>query len=140
MGSAHDVIDGTIDYLNANGEKLGVVKIHLFQPFPVKAFVDALPKTVENIAVLDRTKEPGAVGEPLYLTVRTAIGEAMAAKITNSEKYPRILGGRFGLGGKDFTPAMLKAVYENASAESPVFGFTVGIEHDVTHKSLKFNA
>ena len=115
MGSACDVIEETIDYLNANGEKLGVVKIHLFQPFPVKAFVDALPKTVENIAVLDRTKEPGAVGEPLYLTVRTAIGEAMAAKITNLEKYPRILGGRFGLGSKDFTPAMVKAGDENAA-------------------------
>ena len=140
MGSACDVIEETIDHLNANGEKLGVVKIHLFQPFPVKAFVDALPKTVENIAVLDRTKEPGAVGEPLYLAVRTAIGEAMAAKITHLEKYPRVLGGRFGLGSKDFTPAMVKSVYENAASDNPVFGFTVGIEDDVTHKSLKFDA
>ncbi len=139
MGSACDVAEETIDYLNSNGEKLGVVKIHLYQPFPVQAFVDAIPETVENIAVLDRTKEPGSVGEPLYVSVRTAIGEAMATKSTHFKKYPRILGGRFGLGSKDFTPAMVKAVFENASSNEPVFGFTVGIEDDVTNKSLKFD-
>ncbi len=136
MGSACDVVEETIDYLNSQGEKLGVIKIHLYQPFPVQAFVDAVPETVENIAVLDRTKEPGAVGEPLYLAVRTAVGEAMATKTTHFKKYPRILGGRFGLGSKDFTPAMVKAVFENASAQEPIFGFTVGIEDDVTHRSL----
>ena len=89
--------------------------------------------------MLDRTKEPGSVGEPLYVSVRTAIGEAMATKSTHFKKYPRILGGRFGLGSKDFTPAMVKAVFENASSNEPVFGFTVGIEDDVTNKSLKFD-
>lgn len=140
MGSACDVVEETIDYLNENGEKLGVIKVHLFQPFPVKAFVEAIPSTVENIVVLDRTKEPGAVGEPLYLYVRTAIGEAMASKITNFQKYPRVLGGRFGLGSKDFTPAMVKAVYENATSDNPIFSFTIGIEDDVTHKSLPFSS
>lgn len=136
MGSACDVVEETIDYLNANGGKYGVVKVHLFQPFPVQAFVDAIPATVENIAVLDRTKEPGAVGEPLYLAVRTAVGEAMASKTTHFKNYPRIIGGRFGLGSKDFTPAMVKSVFENLVASEPVYSFTVGIEDDVTHKSL----
>lgn len=136
MGSACDVVEETIDYLNANGGKYGVVKVHLFQPFPVQAFVNAIPATVENIAVLDRTKEPGAVGEPLYLAVRTAVGEAMASKTTHFKNYPRIIGGRFGLGSKDFTPAMVKSVFENLVASEPVYSFTVGIEDDVTHKSL----
>ena len=139
MGSACDVVEETIDYLNATGEKLGVVKVHLFQPFPVQAFVDAIPSTVENIAVLDRTKEPGAVGEPLYLAVRTAIGEAMAAKTTHFKKYPKTIGGRFGLGSKDFTPAMVKAVFENLESDNMITGFTVGIEDDVTNKSLPLN-
>lgn len=137
MGSAADVVEETIDYLNSKGKKYGLVKVRLFQPFPVKAFVDALPETVKNIAVLDRTKEPGAVGEPLYVSVRTALGEAMAMKMTNIKTYPRICGGRFGLGSKDFTPAMVKAVFENAESSSPIFSFTVGIIDDVTNKSLK---
>ena len=139
MGSACDVVEETIDYLNANGEKFGVVKVHLFQPFPVQAFVDAVPATVENIAVLDRTKEPGAVGEPLYMAVRTAIGEAMVSKTTHFMKYPRVIGGRFGLGSKDFTPAMVKSVFENLNANEPIYSFTTGIEDDVTHKSLPLN-
>lgn len=137
MGSAADVSEETVEYINQQGGKTGVVKLRLFQPFPLEAFVKALPKTVRNIAVLDRTKEPGSVGEPLYLAVRTAIGEAMARKIVDFEKYPRILGGRFGLGSKDFTPAMVKAVLDNAVSDNPIFGFTVGIEDDVTNLSLK---
>ncbi|MDE7170195.1 MAG: 2-oxoacid:acceptor oxidoreductase family protein, partial [Mucispirillum sp.] len=137
MGSAADVSEETVEYINRQGGKTGVVKLRLFQPFPLEAFVKALPKTVRNIAVLDRTKEPGSVGEPLYLAVRTAIGEAMARKIVDFEKYPRILGGRFGLGSKDFTPAMVKAVLDNAVSDNPIFGFTVGIEDDVTNLSLK---
>lgn len=137
MGSAADVSEETVEYINQQGGKTGVVKLRLFQPFPLEAFVKVLPKTVRNIAVLDRTKEPGSVGEPLYLAVRTAIGEAMARKIVDFEKYPRILGGRFGLGSKDFTPAMVKAVLDNAVSDNPIFGFTVGIEDDVTNLSLK---
>lgn len=141
LGSSGDVVEETIEYLNGSeGKKYGVIKIHLFQPFPIKEFVKALPKTVKNIAVLDRTKEPGAVGEPLYMTVRTAIGEAMAMHITEFKGYPRVLGGRYGLGSKDFTPAMVKGVFDNLESDNPINGFTVGIEDDVTHKSVKYDS
>ncbi len=136
MGSGADVAEETCAYLNSIGEKTGVIKIRLFQPFPLEDFVKAIPTTVKSIAVLDRTKEPGSLGEPLYLIVRTAIGEAMGNKIVNFTHYPKVVGGRYGLGSKDFTPAMVKAVYDNLKAEKSKHSFTVGINDDVTNSSL----
>jgi pyruvate-ferredoxin/flavodoxin oxidoreductase len=139
MGSGADVTEETVEYLNSLGEKVGVLKVRLFRPFSLEAFVNALPKTATKIAVLDRTKEPGALGEPLYLDIRTAIGEAMQKKMLTYNRYPVILGGRYGLGSKEFTPAMVKAVFDNFDAENPINGFSVGIEDDVTFKSLKYD-
>ncbi len=128
MGSVCGTIEETIDYYNAKGEKYGLVEVHLFRPFSVRHFVDAVPKSAKRIAVLDRTKEPGAPGEPLYLDVRNAFYAC--------ENAPLIVGGRFGLGSKDTTPAVIRAVFENLKNEKPKNGFTVGIEDDVTHTSL----
>jgi len=139
MGSGADTVHETVDYLNSQGEKVGVIKVRLFRPFSVQHFVNALPKTVKKIAVLDRTKEPGALGEPLYNDVRTAIGEAMHSGQASFDKYPLIVGGRYGLGSKEFTPAMVKAVFENLDADKPKNGFTVGIIDDVTDTSLEIN-
>ncbi len=136
MGSGADTTHETVDYLNSQGQKTGLVKVRLFQPFSTSHFIAALPKTVKKIAVLDRTKEPGSLGEPLYMNVRTSIGEAMAAGETAFDEYPLIAGGRYGLGSKDFTPVMVKAVFDNLDAEKPKNGFTVGIIDDVTHTSL----
>ncbi|MRR52393.1 MAG: 4Fe-4S dicluster domain-containing protein, partial [Rhodocyclaceae bacterium] len=121
------------------GEKVGVVKVHLYRPFPVEAFAAALPATVKSIAVLDRTKEPGSIGEPLYLDVRTAIGEAMADGKTSFACYPVIIGGRYGLGSKEFTPAMAKAVFDNLKEAKPKKNFVVGINEDVTGCSLDYD-
>ncbi|MBE0536586.1 MAG: pyruvate:ferredoxin (flavodoxin) oxidoreductase [Phycisphaerae bacterium] len=140
MGSGMDTVHETVDSLVQQGEKVGVVKVRLFRPFSVKHFIEALPKTVEKIAVLDRTKEPGAPGEPLYMDIRTAIGEAMGAHATAFKKYPLIVGGRFGLGSKEFTPACVKAVFDNLDAAEPRKDFTVGIRDDVTHTSLEVDA
>ncbi|MCJ7692722.1 MAG: 2-oxoacid:acceptor oxidoreductase family protein, partial [Sedimentisphaerales bacterium] len=137
MGSGADTVHETVEYLNAGGEKVGLVKVRLYRPFSNKHFVDALPKTVKKIAVLDRTKEPGSIGEPLYMDVRTAIGEAMGEGLTSFDKYPVIVGGRYGLGSKEFTPAMVKAVFDNLDSEKPKKGFTVGIIDDVTNTSLE---
>ncbi|KAB0671415.1 pyruvate:ferredoxin (flavodoxin) oxidoreductase [Oryzomonas sagensis] len=137
MGSGADVVQETVENLVKKGEKVGVVKIHLYRPFPLDAFIKALPKSVRKIAVLDRTKEPGALGEPLYLDVRTAIGEAMAEKKFSFDGYPIIVGGRYGLGSKEFNPAMAKAVLDNLKAKSPRNHYVVGIEEDVTNCSLK---
>jgi len=137
MGSAADTVHETVDYLNTQGGKVGLLKVRLYRPFSTKHFIDALPKTVKKIAVLDRTKEPGSLGEPLYLDIRTAIGEAMAAGESSFEKYPVIVGGRYGLGSKEFTPAMVRAVFDNLDAAEPKNGFTVGIIDDVTNTSLE---
>ncbi|MFQ6036457.1 MAG: pyruvate:ferredoxin (flavodoxin) oxidoreductase, partial [Sedimentisphaerales bacterium] len=136
MGSGADTVHETVEYLASKGEKVGLVKVRLYRPFSGKHFVAALPKSVKKIAVLDRTKEPGSIGEPLYLDVRTAIGEAMAEGQTTFKKYPVIVGGRYGLGSKEFTPAMAKAVFDNLDAAKPQNGFTVGIIDDVTNTSL----
>jgi len=137
MGSGADVAEEAIEYMNACGEKVGLVKIRLYRPFPLEEFIAALPKNVKKIAVLDRTKEPGSIGEPMYLDVRTAIGEAMQRKLFTFNGYPTIVGGRYGLGSKEFTPAMVKAVFDNLDANEPLNGFTVGIVDDVTNLSLK---
>jgi pyruvate-ferredoxin/flavodoxin oxidoreductase len=136
MGSGAETVHETVDYMRTRGEKVGVLKVRLYRPFDVRAFVAALPATVKAIAVLDRTKEPGSVGEPLYTDVRTAIGEAMEGKFAPCTHYPRIIGGRYGLGSKEFTPAMVKAVFDNLSAAKPLNHFSVGINDDVTHLSL----
>lgn len=136
MGSAGETVLSTIDHLNARGERLGLVQVRLYRPFSVEAFAAALPESVRAIAVLDRTKEPGAIGEPLYLDVRTALGEGMGAGILGFRDYPRTVGGRYGLGSKDFTPAMVKAVFDNLTARQPKNHFSVGIEDDVTGGSL----
>ncbi|MGD9901176.1 MAG: pyruvate:ferredoxin (flavodoxin) oxidoreductase [Spirochaetales bacterium] len=127
MGSGADTTEETIDTLNKEGQKLGVVKVRLYRPFDVNAFINSLPKTVKQIAVLDKTKESGSIGEPLYLDVVSAI--------TESRENISVVGGRYGLGGKDFTPAMAKAVFDNLN-ENPKNHFTVGIVDDVTNTSL----
>jgi pyruvate-ferredoxin/flavodoxin oxidoreductase len=136
MGSGADTAHETVRYLASQGQKVGIIKVRLYRPFSTKHFMAALPKTVKKIAVLDRTKEPGALGEPLYLDVRTAIGEAMDGGIAPFDKYPVVIGGRYGLGSKEFTPAMVKAVFDNLGAEQPKKSFTVGIIDDVTNTSL----
>jgi len=137
MGSGADTVHETVEHLNANGEKVGLVKVRLFRPFSIKHFIGALPKTVSKIAVLDRTKEPGSLGEPLYLDIRTAISHAMEADKSCLDTQPLIVGGRYGLGSKEFTPAMAKAVFDNLDADEPKNGFTIGIIDDVTNTSLQ---
>lgn len=139
MGSGAETVQETVDALTKKGEKVGVVKIRLYRPFPLDAFIKALPKTVKKIAVLDRTKEPGSIGEPIYLDVRTAIGEAMASGKFVFDGYPTIVGGRYGLGSKEFTPAMAKAVLDNLKKAKPKNHFVVGINDDVMNSSLEYN-
>ena len=129
MGSATDVCEETIDYLNANGQKVGVVKVRLYRPFSIEKLLKVIPQTVKKIAVLDRTKEPGSIGEPLYLDVKSAF--------YGTENAPVIVGGRFGLGSKDPNPGHIAAVYANLAEETPKNGFTIGIVDDVTNTSLE---
>ncbi len=128
MGSVTEAVRESIDYLNSKGEKVGLVSVHLYRPFSAKHFLAAVPKTAKRIAVLDRTKEPGANGEPLYLDVKDCF--------YGVENAPLIVGGRYGLGSKDTTPAQILAVYENLSLPMPKNQFTIGIEDDVTFTSL----
>ncbi|MCQ2734901.1 MAG: pyruvate:ferredoxin (flavodoxin) oxidoreductase [Alphaproteobacteria bacterium] len=138
MGSGAETVEEAIEYLNAHGSKLCVLKVHLYRPFPTDSFLKALPKTVKTISVLDRTKESGSLGEPLYLDVVTALSQAFSnGKIA---ALPKIYGGRYGLSSKEFTPAMAKAVFDNAVSGKPINGFSVGIEDDVTHKSLAYDS
>jgi len=139
MGSAAEVALNTVNTLNAWGEKLGIVIVRLYRPFDINAFSESLPSSVKSIAVLDRTKEPGAIGEPLYLDVRTAIGEMMEKGISKFKEYPKIVGGRYGLGSKDFTPAMVKAIFDNLSQDKPKNHFTIGIKDDVCDTSLDYD-
>jgi pyruvate-ferredoxin/flavodoxin oxidoreductase len=136
MGSGAETAQETVEYLTARGEKVGVLKVRLYRPFSIEHFVRALPVTVRTLAVLDRTKEPGAAGEPLYMDVVTALAEAVSSGAGPFRSMPRILGGRYGLSSKEFTPPMVKAVFDNAAADAPKNHFTVGIEDDVTHTSL----
>ena len=139
MGSGCEAVQETIEYLNHRGAKLGVLKVRLYRPFDGKRFVEALPKSIRKIAVLDRTKEPGAMGEPLYQDCVAAIMEEMAGGKCHLDKMPKILAGRYGLASKEFTPAMVKAVFDNMAAESPKNHFTIGIHDDVSHSSLAFD-
>ncbi|HWT75782.1 MAG TPA: pyruvate:ferredoxin (flavodoxin) oxidoreductase [Mobilitalea sp.] len=129
MGSVTQTIEQTIDYFNKLGEKYGLVKVHLYRPFSTEHFLQAIPKSVKKIAVLDRTKEPGAIGEPLYLDVCSCY--------RNVENAPQIIGGRYGLGSKDTNPSHIAAVYLNLKQNKPKDGFTIGINDDVTKTSLE---
>ncbi|MCW5213089.1 pyruvate:ferredoxin (flavodoxin) oxidoreductase, partial [Desulfobulbus sp. TB] len=137
MGSGAETVAATIDHLVAEGRKVGMVIVRLFRPFDMKAMVNALPSCVERITVMDRCKEPGAPGEPLYLDVRAAIGEAAEANPTMI--MPLVLGGRYGLGSAEFSPAMVKAVYDNMESLAPKNHFCVGPHDDVTHTSLDYD-
>jgi pyruvate-ferredoxin/flavodoxin oxidoreductase len=139
MGSGADTAEETAEYLAKQGEKVGVIKVRLFRPFSVQHFIEAIPTTVKSIAVLDRTKEPGAIGEPLYEDVRTAIGETMGNGTAPFKGWPTVVGGRYGLGSYEFTPAMVKAVFDNLKAAQPKNHFTVGINDDVSFTSLPFD-
>ncbi len=139
MGSGSEAAEETVNYLVSKGEKVGLLKVRLYRPFSLDYFIKALPKTTKTIAVLDRTKEPGSGGEPLYLDVVNAVSEKyMAGELQFA--FPKIVGGRYGLSSKEFTPAMVKSVYDNLSNEKPKAHFTVGIIEDVTHSSLEFDA
>ncbi len=164
MGSGAEAAHETVEYLTARGEKVGLLKVRLYRPFCVKSFVEALPKTVRQIAVLDRTKESGAIAEPLYLDVVNAIHEGISqgyvvpdAFVREALASPRgadpstslrascvrrstIVGGRYGLSSKEFTPAMVKAVYDNLKQAKPKDHFTIGIQDDVSHTSLDYDA
>jgi pyruvate-ferredoxin/flavodoxin oxidoreductase len=129
MGSGCDTAAETIDYLNGKGDKFGLVKVRLYRPFNAQAFVGALPKTTKRIAVLDRTKEAGSLGEPLYLDVVAALKETKRDNI-------KCFGGRYGLAGKEFTPSEVASIFENLESNKPINHFTVGIKDDVTHLSL----
>jgi pyruvate-ferredoxin/flavodoxin oxidoreductase len=135
MGSGTGPVEETIERLNASGEKLGLLKVRLFRPFAVDAFLAALPKTVSAIAVLDRTKEPGSISEPLHLDIVSAFHEA----ISGSQSIPKIIGGRYGLSSKEFTPAMAKAVFDELKQPAPKNHFTIGINDDITHTSLPYD-
>ncbi|MEH2202097.1 pyruvate:ferredoxin (flavodoxin) oxidoreductase [Nostoc sp.] len=152
MGSGCETVHETIDYLNARGEKLGVLKVRLYRPFDVQRFVAALPTSVKAIAVLDRTKEAGSAGEPLYLDVVAAIHEAWGEEAGEQgagsrgeallpyPPLPKIIGGRYGLSSKEFTPAMVKGIFDNLAEAKPKNHFTIGINDDVTYTSLKFDS
>ena len=128
MGSVTQTLEEVVDYLNAKGEKVGIIKVHLYRPFSTKYLFDVMPKSVKKIAVLDRTKEPGSLGEPLYLDIKAAF--------YGQKDAPVIVGGRYGLSSKDVDPAQMLAVFENLNQSEPKDGFTVGIVDDVTFTSL----
>lgn len=129
MGSVNQALEEVVDYLNKKGEKVGLIKVHLYRPFSLKYLFDVMPKSVQKIAVLDRTKEPGSIGEPLYLDVKAAF--------YGKDNSPLIVGGRYGLSSKDTDPAQLIAVFDELKKDNPKNGFTIGINDDVTHTSLK---
>jgi pyruvate-ferredoxin/flavodoxin oxidoreductase len=139
MGSGAEAVEETIQYLVNKGEKVGLLKVRLYRPFAKSQFINAFPATTRRIAVLDRTKEPGASGEPLYTDVVTAVSEMFEDGKTPFKIYPKIIGGRFGLSSKEFTPAMVKAVYDELAREVPKNHFTVGIDDDVTFTSLSYD-
>src|SRR5215467_4906280 len=134
MGSGAGPVEETIEYLRSRGEKVGLLKVRLFRPFEIQAFLSALPRTTSAIAVLDRTKEPGSIGDPLYLDVIAALQE-------HSVRLPvRVIGGRYGLSSKEFTPAMAKSIFDELKKPAPKKHFTIGIVDDVTHTSLGYDS
>ena len=139
MGSGGETTEETVEHLISKGEKVGLLKVRLYRPFDIKRFAEAIPASVRSIAVLDRTKEPGAPGEPLYQDCVNAVFEAFSTGIGNFKTLPRVFGGRYGLSSKEFTPAMVKAVFDNLKLEVPKNHFTIGITDDVTNTSLEFD-
>ena len=139
MGSGAEAAHETVEYLVDRGEKVGVVKVRLYRPFSVETFMKSLPPTVKQIAVLDRTKEPGSLGEPLYLDVVAAVHESRTSGAFPLKQEPRIVGGRYGLSSKEFTPAMIKGIFDELQKEKPKNHFTIGIIEDVCHTSLDYD-
>jgi pyruvate-ferredoxin/flavodoxin oxidoreductase len=139
MGSGAEAAQETVEHLTAQGEKVGVLKVRLYRPFSLEHFMKSLPSTVKSLATLDRTKEPGSVGEPLYTDVITAVSEGLATGLAPFQTFPRVIGGRYGLSSKEFTPAMVKAVFDEMLKDKPRNHFTVGINDDVTHTSLEYD-
>jgi pyruvate-ferredoxin/flavodoxin oxidoreductase len=139
MGSGAATIEDTVEHLVAKGEKIGLIKVRLYRPFPAAAFVTAIPATAKSIAVLDRTKEAGAPAEPLHLDVSLALVESQFGAAPRFASLPKVIGGRYGLSSKEFTPTMVKAVYDELAKASPKPRFTVGINDDVTHLSLDYD-
>lgn len=138
MGSGSEAVEETVDYLVSQNEKVGIIKVRLYRPFSNEHFINAIPKTVKSIAVLDRTKEPGAAGEPLYLDCVNAVSEKFVAGELPFN-YPKIFGGRYGLSSKEFTPAMVKSIFDELKKEKPKNHFTIGIIDDVTNTSIDFD-
>ncbi len=138
MGSGAEAMEEVVSHLVGQGEKVGLLKVRLYRPFSLEHFIAALPATVKSVAVLDRTKEPGSLGEPLYEDVRTAIGEALANGM-GPKAYPAVVGGRYGLGSREFNPGMAKAVLDNLKQKNPKNHFTIGVIDDLTHSSLDWD-
>jgi len=139
MGSGAEAVHETVDCLTAKGEKVAVLKVRLMRPFSLEHFLQALPPTVKSIAVLDRTKEPGSIGEPLYQDVVTALTEGFTAGKGPIATFPKVVGGRYGLSSKEFTPAMVARIFEELKKTNPQNHFTIGITDDVTHTSLSYD-
>jgi len=140
MGSGVEVAEETVKALTATGAKVGCLKVSLYRPFDIKRFVNLLPETTKNLIVLDRTKEPGSIGEPLYQDVVSALQEASQNGWSKFKKAPKIYGGRYGLSSKEFTPAMVKGIFDAFASGKGKHGFTIGINDDVTHTSLAYDA
>ena len=136
MGSGCETVQETVQYLTGKGEKIGLIKVRLFRPFSVKHLYQAIPETTKKLCVLDRTKEPGSAGEPLYIEALSGINEYMSEN--NIDRKIKVIGGRYGLSSKEFTPAMVMGVFDEIKKEKPMNHFTVGINDDVTHKSVKY--
>jgi len=139
MGSGAEAVHETVDYLTARGEKVGMLKVRLMRPFSLEHFLQALPKTVKSIAVLDRTKEPGAIGEPLYQDIIIALTEGFTAGKVPMATFPKVIGGRYGLSSKEFTPAMVNRIFQELDKPTLQNHFTIGINDDVTHTSLAYD-
>ncbi len=139
MGSGAETAEETVNYLVERGEKIGLIKVRLYRPFSAEHFLQVLPATVKVIATLDRTKEPGAAGEPLYQDVVTTVAESVTNGTAHFNGFPRVIGGRYGLSSKEFTPAMVKGIFDEMAKETPKNHFTVGIVDDVTHTSIEYD-
>ncbi len=139
MGSGAEVCEETVEHMMKKGEKVGVLKVRLYRPFSIKDFIDAIPTTAKTIAVLDRTKEPGSIGDPLYLDVVAALAEAKAEGTSKFAAEPKVIAGRYGLSSKEFTPAMIMGVYAEMAKASPKAHFTIGITDDVTYTSIPWD-
>lgn len=139
MGSGAETAQETVEYLNKQGEKVGLIKVRLYRPFSVEHFIKSIPKSVKTIAVLDRTKEPGAIGEPLYTDVISAISEAHANSKLQLLSIPKVIGGRYGLSSKEFTPTMVKGIFDEMKKSQPKNHFTVGILDDVSKTSITYD-